>query len=65
MSSEPFPARFRTVCAECCEWIATGETIVMTEDGAIHRNCADEAPRIEAKVCDVCWLTHPAGECDR
>jgi hypothetical protein len=42
--------------------------IAMSRDqyrGAIHRNCADEAPRIEAKVCDVCWLTHPAGECDR
>ena len=36
-------------------------------DGYIHADC-DEPPNsspIEGPACTVCWLRHPAGECDR
>lgn len=64
MSSHSFPARYRTVCATCDEWIAAGESIVMTADGAEHLVCAaDDHESPEA--CPTCWLIHPEGACDR
>lgn len=63
-----FPARFAGRCQACQERIYVDDPIRMTDDGAVHDDCTN-APRasepVEHPVCPVCWLTHPAGACDR
>lgn len=66
MASNPFTARFRSVCAECGEWIAIGAYIVMTDAGAVHLECTDDDdPEPPGDACTTCWLVHPEGACDR
>lgn len=37
---KPFRARFDSECAECGWEIDEGDMIVMTDDGAVHEDCA-------------------------
>ena len=66
--SRPFLAAHPGRChADCGQWIDRGDAIRMTDDGAVHADCAAPAPveRAEPEACTTCWLTHPEGACDR
>ena len=71
--SHSFPARFPGTCGLCEERIHEGDPIRPTEQGEessttfVHADCEAAAPPepVEHPVCPVCWLTHPAGVCDR
>ena len=61
-------ARYGGPCvADCGERIHVGDPIRMTDDGAVHDDCAAHQPKPqpEPSVCSTCWLTHPEGACDR
>lgn len=62
-----FTARFAGRCRSCDERIYVGDTVRMTDDGAVHDDCTEAAPaeRPEAEPCTTCWLVHPEGACDR
>lgn len=65
--SAPFEARFAGRCRACDERIHVGDTVRMTNDGAVHGDCTEAAPveRSEPEPCTTCWLVHPEGACDR
>lgn len=66
-----FPARYPGSCAECGGPIEPGQAIAYA--GAIgplapvHWECPPEPPTVRPGEvsCPVCFLIHPAGECDR
>jgi hypothetical protein len=68
--SRPFPARYPGACPACDERIREGDLIRFTEGNyTVHDDC-DAIPSRDPlaaahPVCQVCWLTHPAGACDR
>ena len=39
----PFSANFEGICPECNDEIETGDTIRMSDDGAVHAECASYA----------------------
>jgi len=57
-------AQFDGICAECGHRVHEGEPIIVHDDGWQHADC-ETTRRPENPVCDVCWLTHPAGACER
>jgi hypothetical protein len=61
-----FDAQYPGECAACGSRIHVGDQIEAAEDGEgwAHVSCSAK-PAPEHPVCDVCWLTHPAGACDR
>lgn len=64
-----FPARFPGRCGACCERIHEGDLIRFSAESSnfIHDDCSghEQPPERTHPVCDVCWLTHPEGACDR
>lgn len=62
-------ARFSSRCAACDERIREGDPIRMADDGAVHDDCStvetSDPLAFDHPACTVCWLTHPAGACDR
>ena len=70
MSTQTFLAKFPGRCGACGERIHEGDPIRYSAESwsnFIHDDCDDRAPMPERvhPVCDVCWLTHPEGACDR
>lgn len=65
-----FPARFTSKCADCSGMIHEGDTITMVEGSAVHVLCTNygqssDPLHADHPVCPDCFLTHPAGVCDR
>lgn len=63
-----FTARYPGRCPACDERIHEGDLLRFTEGGyTVHDDCdaLDVKDRPEPEPCKVCWLTHPAGACDR
>jgi len=60
-------ARYSGECPECGERWQPGELIRADEDRTWkHAVCPDAVPeRPDHPGCDVCWLAHPEGACDR
>lgn len=61
-------ARYPGECPECGERWRAGDYIRADEGEREwkHAVCPDAiADRLIHPVCQVCWLTHPAGVCDR
>lgn len=60
-------ARWSGECPECGERWQPGDFIRADEDREWkHAVCPDEATEaLLAPVCEVCWLAHPEGACDR
>lgn len=60
------PARYSGTCPTCGGRWQPGDPIRGHVDAPgqsgywAHDSCPDDDP-----VCTVCWLTHPAGACDR
>ena len=45
VSPRPFTARYSSICPECGgEIVADLDDIVMTDDGAVHEDCAPAEP---------------------
>lgn len=66
------PARYPGTCPECGDRWAEGDPIrsrsVLEPGHAVwqHDVCPDDDPlTADHPVCQVCWLTHPEGACDR
>lgn len=62
-----FTARYHGVCAACEKHIHEGDQVKYdAENQVVHDDCYlhTSAP-VEYPVCQVCWLTHPEGVCDR
>ena len=65
-----FPAIYPGTCTSCGSRIHIGDLIHASdsdEGGWVHASCEthDNTAAREHPVCDVCWLTHPQGACDR
>lgn len=58
-------ARYGGECPECGEQWQPGDLIRSDIDGWQHAVCPDTPPARTNPVCQVCWLTHPEGACDR
>ena len=66
-------AKYPGTCSECGEDFATGDPIryqAMTPGARVqflvHDDCDDAPePQPDPPACDVCWLVHPEGACDR
>lgn len=67
--SRPFVARHARFKVPCCDApIIEGDLVQYRNDELIHAdhdNLHAHVERPEPAPCDVCWLTHPEGACDR
>lgn len=71
------PARYSGTCPDCGGRWQPGDLIRSHVDTPgqsgywqsgywAHASCPDDDPlAVDNPVCPVCWLTHPAGACDR
>ena len=62
--ARPFIAKYKTECSDCEDMIFPGEEIVNISGDFSHVDCVPDV-KLEGKVCDICWLVHPEGACDR
>jgi hypothetical protein len=55
-----FPARFDGWCVSCDEPFRAGEIIrASVEGGYEHRSCQFHETRVDAPVCETCFLEKP------
>ena len=66
-----FPSRYAGICPDCGEWFPVGTQVEYREmhSKPVHFDCdaepASEPTSLQHPVCQVCWLVHPPGACDR
>ena len=69
-----FTAQFPGWCADCDQRVEPGQTVRYRKDGRlrqflVHEACPESVELLGARpgevACQVCFLIHPEGACDR